>query len=104
MFYVFSFPAGVYVGTFNLIASIPGPSFLTSDEKKSLTNLYSMASTFSILFSSLSLYRRNSSSGIEISVPDLEASYCEYRRKLTGSVIHCSLVSNGDSRIIFQPY
>ena len=57
-----------------------------------------MASTFSILFSSLSLYKRNSSSGIEISVPDLEASYCEYRRKLTESVIHCSLVSNEPPR------
>ena len=30
MFYVFSFPAGVYVGTLNLIASIPDPSILTS--------------------------------------------------------------------------
>ena len=29
MCYTFSFPPGVYVGTFNLIASIPGPSFLT---------------------------------------------------------------------------
>ena len=29
MFYVFSFPPAVYVGTFNLIASIPGPSILT---------------------------------------------------------------------------
>ena len=29
MFYVFSFPPGVYVGTFNLIVSIPGPSILT---------------------------------------------------------------------------
>ena len=28
--YVFSFPTGVYVGTLNLIASIPGPSILTS--------------------------------------------------------------------------
>ena len=27
--YVFSFPPAVYVGTLNLIASIPGPSFLT---------------------------------------------------------------------------
>ena len=27
--YVFSFPAGVYVGTLNLIASIPDPSILT---------------------------------------------------------------------------
>ena len=26
VFYVFSFPPGVYVGTINLIASIPGPS------------------------------------------------------------------------------
>ena len=26
MFYVFSFPPGVYVGTLNLIASIPGPT------------------------------------------------------------------------------
>ena len=26
VFYVFSFPPGVYVGTLNLIASIPGPS------------------------------------------------------------------------------
>ena len=29
VFYVFSFPAGVYVGTLNLIASIPDPSILT---------------------------------------------------------------------------
>ena len=29
MFYVFSFPPGVYVGTFDLIASISGPSILT---------------------------------------------------------------------------
>ena len=29
MFYVFSFPHVVYVGTLNLIASIPGPSILT---------------------------------------------------------------------------
>ena len=29
MFYVFSFPLAVYVGTLNLIASIPGPSILT---------------------------------------------------------------------------
>ena len=29
MFYVFSFPAGVYAGTLNLIASIPGPYILT---------------------------------------------------------------------------
>ena len=29
VFYVFSFPLGVYVGTLNLIASIPGPSSLT---------------------------------------------------------------------------
>ena len=29
VFYVFSFPSGVYVGTLNLIASMPGPSFLT---------------------------------------------------------------------------
>ena len=29
VFYVFSFPVGVYVGTLNLIASIPGPSILT---------------------------------------------------------------------------
>ena len=28
MFYVFSFPPGVYVGTLSLIASIPGPSIL----------------------------------------------------------------------------
>ena len=27
--YVFSFPSAVYVGTLNLIASIPGPSILT---------------------------------------------------------------------------
>ena len=27
--YVFSFPPGVYVGTFDLIASIPGPFILT---------------------------------------------------------------------------
>ena len=33
MFYVFSFPPGVYVGTLNLIASIPGPGppILTSN-------------------------------------------------------------------------
>ena len=29
MFYVFSFPPGVYVGTLNLIASTPGCSILT---------------------------------------------------------------------------
>ena len=29
VFYVFSFPVGVYVGTLNLIASIPDPSILT---------------------------------------------------------------------------
>ena len=29
VFYVFSFPPAVYVGTLNLIASIPGPSILT---------------------------------------------------------------------------
>ena len=29
VFYVFSFPSAVYVGTLNLIASIPGPSILT---------------------------------------------------------------------------
>ena len=29
VFYVFSFPPSVYVGTLNLIASIPGPSILT---------------------------------------------------------------------------
>ena len=29
VFYVFSFPAGVYAGTLNLIASIPDPSILT---------------------------------------------------------------------------
>ena len=29
MLYVFSFPAGVYVGTLILIASIPGSSILT---------------------------------------------------------------------------
>ena len=29
MFYVFSFPPVVYVGTLNLIASIPDPSILT---------------------------------------------------------------------------
>ena len=29
MFYVLSFLPGVYVGTFNLIASLPGPSILT---------------------------------------------------------------------------
>ena len=29
VFYVFSFPPTVYVGTLNLIASIPGPSILT---------------------------------------------------------------------------
>ena len=29
VFYVFSFPPAVYVGTLNLIASIPGPSLLT---------------------------------------------------------------------------
>ena len=28
--YVFSFPPGVYVGAYNSIASIPGPSILTS--------------------------------------------------------------------------
>ena len=29
VFYIFSLPAGVYVGTLNLIASIPDPSILT---------------------------------------------------------------------------
>ena len=29
VFYVFSFPASVYVGTLNLIALIPDPSILT---------------------------------------------------------------------------
>ena len=29
VFDVFSFPAGVYIGTLNLIASIPDPSILT---------------------------------------------------------------------------
>ena len=29
VFYVFSFPRGVYVGTLNLIASIPCPPILT---------------------------------------------------------------------------
>ena len=29
VFYVFSFPAGVYVGTLNLIVSIPDPCILT---------------------------------------------------------------------------
>ena len=33
MFYVFSFPPGVYVWTLNLVASIPGPSILTSTRK-----------------------------------------------------------------------
>ena len=28
VFYIFHFPPGVYFGTLNLIASIPGPSFL----------------------------------------------------------------------------
>ena len=32
-FYVFSFPPGVYVGTLDLIASIPGPSILTLLQK-----------------------------------------------------------------------
>ena len=32
-FYVFSFPPGVYVGTLNLIASIPDPSILTLHNK-----------------------------------------------------------------------
>ena len=34
MFYVFSFPPGVYVGTLNLIASNPGPSVLTLHTKR----------------------------------------------------------------------
>ena len=33
VFYVFSFPPGVYVGTLNLIASFSGPSILTFVEK-----------------------------------------------------------------------
>ena len=32
MFYAFSFPAGVYIGTLNLIASIPDPSILNHFE------------------------------------------------------------------------
>ena len=34
VFYVFSFPVGVYVGTLNLIASIPDPSILTFNKTK----------------------------------------------------------------------
>ena len=34
VFYVFSFPPGVHVGTLNLIASIPGPSIHTSHAKE----------------------------------------------------------------------
>ena len=30
MFYVFSFPAGVYAGTLNLIAPIPDPSIIVN--------------------------------------------------------------------------
>ena len=33
VFYVFSFPPALYVGTLNLIASIPGPSILTFFDK-----------------------------------------------------------------------
>ena len=33
MFYVFSFPPGAYVETFDLIALIPGPSILTLQGK-----------------------------------------------------------------------
>ena len=33
VFYVFSFPPGVYVGTLNLNASFSGPSILTFVEK-----------------------------------------------------------------------
>ena len=40
MFYVFSFPPGVYVGTLNLIASIPGLSILTLYMGKSENNGY----------------------------------------------------------------
>ena len=36
MFYVFSFPSGVYVGTLNLIALIPGPFILTLSKVCSL--------------------------------------------------------------------
>ena len=35
MFYVFSFPPGVYVGTFNLISSISDPSILVNVEWES---------------------------------------------------------------------
>ena len=36
MFYVFSFQSAVYIGTLNLIESIPGPSILTLQIKKNL--------------------------------------------------------------------
>ena len=40
VFYVFSFPPVVYVGTLNIIASIPGPSILTlSKARPASTNL-----------------------------------------------------------------
>ena len=39
MFYVFSFPAGVYVGTLNLIASIPDSSIPTFHNWKYMEHL-----------------------------------------------------------------
>ena len=42
VFYVFSFPAGVYVGTLNLIVSIPDPSILTLIMDVSLISSYTV--------------------------------------------------------------
>ena len=55
LFYVFYFPPGVYVGAFNLIASIPGPSILTlyrdfvTYNDKNINNLCFRRVTFVIL-------------------------------------------------------
>ena len=42
---LFSFPAGVYVGTLNLIASIPDPSILTLYE---LRSIFMFSGTYSV--------------------------------------------------------
>ena len=39
VFYVFSLQPGVYVGTLNLVASIPGPSILTSHDAAQYRNV-----------------------------------------------------------------
>ena len=51
MFHVFSFPPGVYVGTFNLIASIPGTFILTCYRTGTLTDNNNRLSSLFVLLS-----------------------------------------------------